>query len=58
MTAFDLTDEPAPPMAKRRRGYPSETNVGRGVRLVQGDKELTEKLGNRDLCPCNSGRRF
>jgi uncharacterized protein YecA (UPF0149 family) len=45
-------------MSKRRRGYPSETQVGRGVRVVHGDKELIEKLGNRDLCPCGSGRRF
>ncbi len=45
-------------MAKRRRGYPSETVVKRGVRVVHGDKELHEKLGRRDLCPCGSGRRF
>jgi len=25
---------------KRRRGYPSETRVGRGDRVVHGDKEL------------------
>jgi hypothetical protein len=25
---------------------------------VHGEKELTEKLGRRDLCPCGSGRRF
>jgi hypothetical protein len=23
-----------------------------------GKKELLEKLGNADLCPCGSGRRF
>ncbi|WP_369016124.1 SEC-C metal-binding domain-containing protein [Armatimonas sp.] len=46
-------------MAKRRRGYPSETNVGKGVRSVQGGvKILEEKLGRRDPCPCGSGRRF
>ena len=45
-------------MAKRRKGYPSETKVGKGIRIVHGDKELSEKLGNRDLCPCGSGRRF
>jgi uncharacterized protein YecA (UPF0149 family) len=32
--------------------------VGRGERTVHGEKELLEKLGNRDLCPCDSGRRF
>jgi hypothetical protein len=44
--------------SKRRKGYPSETQVKRGVRVVHGDKELVEKLGRKDLCPCNSGRRF
>ncbi|HEY3413844.1 MAG TPA: SEC-C metal-binding domain-containing protein [Armatimonadota bacterium] len=46
------------PMSKRRRGYPSETAVGRGTRIVHGDKELLEKLGDYDPCPCGSGRRF
>ena len=45
-------------MSKRRRGYPSETRVKRGQRVVGGDKELLEKLGRDDLCPCGSGRRF
>ena len=45
-------------MSKRRRGFPSESNVKRGRRVVHGDKELEEKLGRRDLCPCGSGRRF
>ena len=44
--------------SKRRRGFPSETHVKRGVRVVGGGKELTEKLGRNDLCPCGSGRRF
>ena len=30
----------------------------RGDRVVHGDKELIEKLGRNDLCPCGSGRRF
>lgn len=46
------------PMSKRRRGFPSETQVKRGVRVVHGDKLLEEKLGRNDLCPCGSGRRF
>jgi uncharacterized protein YecA (UPF0149 family) len=29
-----------------------------GIRVVHGDKELLEKLGRNDLCPCRSGRRF
>ncbi|MGZ6141349.1 MAG: SEC-C metal-binding domain-containing protein [Myxococcaceae bacterium] len=40
------------------RGYPSETQVGRGHRVVHGDKELLEKLGRNDPCPCGSGTRF
>jgi uncharacterized protein YecA (UPF0149 family) len=44
--------------SKRRRGYPSETRVKRGQRIVRGEKELLEKLGRSDLCPCGSGRRF
>src|SRR5437868_10344089 len=52
-----------PPVLSRSRvsggeGYPSETRVGRGDRVVHGDKELIEKLGRNDLCPCGSGRRF
>lgn len=50
-TAFERT-------SKRRKGYPSETRVKRGFRMVHGDKELVEKLGRNDLCPCGSGRRF
>jgi len=44
--------------SKRRKGFPSETNVKRGVRIVHGSKELREKLGRNDLCPCGSGRSF
>lgn len=44
-------------MSKRRRGYPSETHVKRGVRTING-KELIEKLGRRDPCPCGSGKCF
>ena len=46
------------PVANGGRGYPSETHVRRGLRVVHGDKELLEKLGRNDLCPCGSGRRF
>jgi uncharacterized protein YchJ len=45
-------------MSKRRRGYPSEAQVKRGIRVVHGDKLLEEKLGRNDLCPCGSGQRF
>ncbi|MCA9215295.1 MAG: SEC-C domain-containing protein [Planctomycetales bacterium] len=45
-------------MSKRRRGYPSETHVKRGTRIVHGDKLLEEKLGRNDLCPCGNGKRF
>jgi len=49
--AFEVT-------SKRRRGYPSETKVKRGDRFVHGDKELIEKLGRNDPCPCGSGKLF
>ena len=45
-------------MSKRRKGFPSESKVKRGVRIVHGTKELSEKLGRNDLCPCGSGERF
>jgi uncharacterized protein YecA (UPF0149 family) len=45
-------------MSKRRKGFPSETKVKRGLRIVHGTKELLEKLGRNDLCPCGSGKRF
>jgi uncharacterized protein YecA (UPF0149 family) len=44
--------------SKRRRGFPSETHVKGGARVVHGDKELEEKLGRNDPCPCGSARRF
>ncbi|QKQ77918.1 nucleic acid-binding protein [Nostoc sp. TCL240-02] len=52
------TISPFEPLSKRRRGFPSEKAVKRGHRLVHGDKELQEKLGNNDLCLCGSGRCF
>ena len=45
-------------MSKRRKGFPSETKVKRGVQIVHGDKELDEKVGRNDLCPCESGKLF
>ncbi|WP_366943550.1 SEC-C metal-binding domain-containing protein [Parasphingopyxis sp.] len=53
------TSRPFEVIAKRRKGFPSETQVKRGLRAVRGgEKELLEKLGRNDLCPCGSGRRF
>jgi SEC-C motif len=41
------------------KGYPSETNVKRGLRFVRGGEvELLEKLGRNDPCPCGSAKRF
>jgi uncharacterized protein YchJ len=40
------------------QGLPSETRVKRGVRIVHRTKELSEKLGRNDFCPCGSGKRF
>ncbi|MFI5384998.1 MAG: SEC-C metal-binding domain-containing protein [Fimbriimonadales bacterium] len=45
-------------MSKRRHGYPSETSVKRGRQTVGDGKELEEKLGRNDPCPCGSGRHF
>jgi hypothetical protein len=45
-------------MSKRRKGFASETSVKRGDRVVHGDKDLVEKLGRNDLCPCGSRRLF
>lgn len=45
-------------MSKRRKGYPSETQVKRGVRIVHGCKHLQEKLGRNDPCPCGSSKSF
>ncbi|MHB1157924.1 MAG: SEC-C metal-binding domain-containing protein [Phycisphaerales bacterium] len=28
------------------------------MQIVGGCKELSEKLGRDDLCPCGSGKRF
>ena len=44
--------------SKRRKGFPSETGVKRGDRVVGGAKELIEKLGRNDPCPCGSARSF
>ncbi|MES9903132.1 MAG: SEC-C metal-binding domain-containing protein [Sedimenticola sp.] len=44
--------------SKRRKGFPSETQVKRGYRIVGVDKHLIEKLGRNDPCPCGSSRRF
>jgi hypothetical protein len=49
---------PFEPSSKRRRGFPSETQVRKGFRYVHGDKELLEKLGRNDPCPCGSGKCF
>ncbi|MDP9073325.1 MAG: SEC-C metal-binding domain-containing protein [Actinomycetota bacterium] len=44
-------------MNKRRRGFPQRSPCQRGD-VVHGDKELLERLGRNDPCPCGSGRRF
>ncbi|MCP4611275.1 MAG: nucleic acid-binding protein [Planctomycetes bacterium] len=45
-------------MSKRRKGYPSESRVKQGIQVVHGNKELFEKLGRKDPCPCGSGNKF
>jgi len=54
----DLEDSTFEITSKRRKGFPSETRVKRGAQIVHGNKELHEKLGRNDLCPCGSGRGF
>jgi hypothetical protein len=56
--SMKTTDPAFEPTSKRRKGFPSETNVKRGVRFVHVYKEIIEKLGRNDQCPCGSGRRF
>lgn len=53
-----ISSIPFEPTSKRRKGFPSETKVKCGHRIVHGKKELREKLGRNDLCPCGSTRRF
>jgi uncharacterized protein YecA (UPF0149 family) len=49
-------------MTRRQNEFSIETmskrQVKRGLRVVHGNKELTEKLGRNDPCPCGSGYRF
>lgn len=45
-------------MSKRRKTFPSESHVRRGVRMLHDYKLLEEKLGRNDLCPCGSGKLF
>jgi hypothetical protein len=45
-------------MSKLRNGIQSETQVQRGIGVVDGNKELVEKGGKNDLSPCASGERF
>jgi uncharacterized protein YecA (UPF0149 family) len=52
------TTNPFEVTSKRRKGYPSETQVMKGDRMVHGNKELLEKLGRNDPCPCGSRRLF
>ncbi|TDX67387.1 SEC-C motif-containing protein [Methylosinus sp. sav-2] len=58
MTAISTPRRAFEPTSKRRKGFNSEANVKRGLRFVHGDKELVEKLGRADPCPCGSGRSF
>src|SRR6185369_8133328 len=59
MTTTATTSPAFERTSKRRKGFPSETRVKRGLRFVRGgEKELVEKLGRNDPCPCGSGKRF
>src|SRR6267143_1044146 len=43
---------------KTPQGAPSETKVKRGFRVLHGGKELFQKLGRIDPCPCGPGHKF
>lgn len=43
--------------SKRRKGFPSETHVRRGLRIVHTDRTIG-KLGRYDPCSFGSERRF
>ena len=58
MDPYQYPDESFEITSKRRKGFPSETRVKKGIQIVHGEKELREKLGRNDLCPCGSGHRF
>ncbi len=45
-------------MSKRRKGFPSETKVKRGVRIVHGNKELGREVGPKRSLPVRVGKRF
>ncbi|QDU44651.1 hypothetical protein Mal52_31370 [Symmachiella dynata] len=45
-------------MSKRRKGYLSETHVKRGIRIIHGEKQFEEKLGQNKFCLCGSGKLF
>jgi hypothetical protein len=42
-------------MSKRRRGYPSETRVKRGDRVVHGNKEFIRETGSQRSLPVRVG---
>lgn len=55
---FEITREVT---RKSKKGFPPESSVKRslgGIRTVNGGKELLEKFGRNDFCPCSSNRRF
>ena len=43
--------------SKRRKGFPSETHIRRGLRIVHTDRTIG-KLGRYDPCSFGSERRF
>ena len=42
----------------REQQQNAETKVKRGFRVLHGGKELFQKLGRIDPCPCGPGHRF
>jgi len=53
-----MRSPPFEPTCRRRKVYPSQMRIRRGIQIVHGSKKTGEKLGRNDLCPCGSGQLF
>lgn len=49
---------PVEPMSKRRKGFPSATDVKSKPDTTSQGEPFQEKLGANDPCPCGSGKKF
>ena len=59
MKPFDEDDVCFHNHEQAAQGLPvRDERIKRGDRIVRGTKELSEKLGRNDPCPCGSARSF